>query len=183
VAASVALRDYPALIRRVLVVDLDVHQGNGCAVLFQDEPRVTTFSLHCAGNFFSEKQRSDLDVEVPPGAGDDEYLALLREHLPPLFERVQPDLTFFQAGVDPHEDDALGKLRLTSAGLKRRNKLVYEQAAAHATRLVVTMGGGYPKNPERLDLDGWVASRPFLSVVQCHMDVYRAAAAANARPW
>ena len=95
-AASVALRDYPALIRRVLVVDLDVHQGNGCAVLFQDEPRVTTFSLHCAGNFFSEKQRSDLDVEVPPGAGDDEYLALLREHLPPLFERVQPDLTFFQ---------------------------------------------------------------------------------------
>ena len=62
----------------------------------QDEPRVTTFSLHCAGNFFSEKQRSDLDVEVPPGAGDDEYLALLREHLPPLFERVQPDLTFFQ---------------------------------------------------------------------------------------
>ena len=95
-AASVVLRDYPAVIRRVLVVDLDVHQGNGCAVLFKDEPRVTTFSLHCAGNFFSEKQRSDLDVEVPPGAGDDEYLALLREHLPPLFERVQPDLTFFQ---------------------------------------------------------------------------------------
>ena len=60
---------------------------------------------------------------------------------------------------------------------------MYEQAAAHATRLVVTMGGGYPKNPDRLDLDGWVSSRPFLSVVQCHMDVYRAAAAANARPW
>ena len=182
-------------------------------MLLQDEPRVTTFSLHCAGNFFSEKQRSDLDVEVPPGAGDAEYLALLQEHLPPLFERVKPDLTFFQvrvgtkyqglsttyyglntkyqvpeltffqAGVDPHEDDALGKLHLSSAGLKRRNKLVYDQAAAHATRLVVTMGGGYPKNPDGLDLDGWVASRPFLSVVQCHMDVYRAAAVANARPW
>jgi hypothetical protein len=94
---------------------------------------------------------------------------------------VRPDLTFFQAGVDPHEADAIGKLRLSSAGLKRRNKLVYDQAAAHGTRVVVTMGGGYPKNLERLPLDGWVRSPPFLSVVQCHMDVYRAAAAANAR--
>ena len=104
VAARVALRDYPSLVRRILVVDLDVHQGNGCAVIFQQEPRVTTFSLHCAANFFSDKQRSDLDVEVPPGAGDAEYLALLQEHLPPLFARVRPDLTFFQAG-EPNPTD------------------------------------------------------------------------------
>jgi acetoin utilization deacetylase AcuC-like enzyme len=68
-------------------------------VLLQGEPRVTTFSLHCAGNFFSDKQRSDLDVEVPAGSGDGEYLALLQEHLPPLFERVKPDLTFFQVST------------------------------------------------------------------------------------
>ena len=97
---------------------------------------------------------------------------------PPWLQLLPP---WLQAGVDPHEDDALGKLRLSSAGLKRRNKLVFDQAAAHDTRLVVTMGGGYPRNPGRLPLDGWVRSSPFLSVVQCHMDVYRAAASANAR--
>ena len=89
VAALVALRDYPELIRRILIVDLDVHQGNGCAVIFQGEPRVTTFSLHCSGNYFSAKQSSDVDVEVPVGSGDEAYLQLLREHLPPLFASVR----------------------------------------------------------------------------------------------
>jgi len=181
VAALVALRDYPDAVSRVLIVDLDVHQGNGCAVIFADEPRVTTLSVHCGANYFSARQRSDVDIEVPDGAGDDEYLQLLRLHLPPLFEATRPQLTFFQAGVDPHEQDAIGRLRLSSAGLKRRNKLVFDLAAKHRTKMVVTMGGGYPRNPGRQPLEQWVMSAPFHAVVQCHMDVYRAAAAANAR--
>lgn len=181
VAALVALRDYGDAVQRILIVDLDVHQGNGCAVIFADEPRVTTLSVHCGANYFSARQHSDVDIEVPDGAGDDEYLQLLRSHLPPLFEATQPQLTFYQAGVDPHEQDAIGRLRLSSAGLKRRNKLVFDLAAKHRTKMVVTMGGGYPKNPGRQPLEQWVMSPPFHAVVQCHMDVYRAAAAANAR--
>lgn len=166
VAANVALRDYPELISRVLIVDLDVHQGNGCAALFENDPRVFTFSAHCDGNYFSKKEDSDLDVELAEGMDDAAYLAAIEEHLPQLFVELQPQLVFFQAGVDPHVADRFGKLAVSSAGLKRRNKLVYQLAAAHGSRLVVTMGGGYPKDLE-------LTSEPFRAVVQSHMDVYR----------
>jgi len=179
VAAAVALRDYA--ISRILVVDLDVHQGNGNAVIFQDEPRVTTFSLHCYGNLFSRREYSDVDVDLHVGAGDAEYLAALEEHLPPLIDKIRPELIFFQAGVDPHASDRFGKLELSSAGLKKRNKLVLDCAARQQARLVVTMGGGYPK-----DLD--TLSMPFHHVVQAHLDCFRATASAHARlgaswPW
>lgn len=98
----------------------------------------------------------------------------LHDHLPALFERVRPQLVFFQAGVDPHTSDRIGKLELSSAGLKRRNQLVYRTAARHRAKLVVVMGGGYPK-----DLDE--ASVPFHRVVQSHMDCYRMCASAHAR--
>jgi len=173
VAASVALREQPAC-ERILIIDLDVHQGNGSAVIFKDEARVFTFSLHCQDNLFSKREESDLDVELPPGSGDTAYLQALRHHLPLLLQQVQPQLTFFQAGVDPHESDAIGKFKLSSAGLKRRNHFVFEMVAAHQSRLVVTMGGGYPR-----DLD--VRSKPFFDVVQAHMDVYRGCASTHAR--
>lgn len=176
VAAMVALRDYD--VARVLVVDLDVHQGNGCASIMADEPRVFTFSMHCEENLFSKREASDLDVDVPAGAGDDEYLAALAAALPPLFDRLKPQLVFFQAGVDPHEADRFGKLRLTSAGLKRRNKLVLEQAIAADARLVLTMGGGYPKGDPKD-----TRSAQFHAVAQAHMDCYRALTSAHAALW
>jgi acetoin utilization deacetylase AcuC-like enzyme len=128
--------------------------------------------MHCAGNYFSKRETSDLDVEIPAGATDEPYLAALERELPPLFATVRPQLVFFQAGVDPHASDAFGKLNLTSAGLKRRNALVLSHAREAGARLVVTMGGGYPRDLEP-------HSVAFGHVVQAHMDVYRAAASAN----
>lgn len=128
--------------------------------------------MHCAGNFFSKRETSDLDVEIPAGATDEPYLAALEGELPSLFAAVRPQLIFFQAGVDPHASDAFGKLRLSSAGLKRRNALVFSHAREAGARVVVTMGGGYPRD---LAPD----SVAYGHVVQAHMDVYRAAASAN----
>mmetsp|Transcript_45763 Transcript_45763/g.152687 ORF Transcript_45763/g.152687 Transcript_45763/m.152687 type:complete len:338 (-) Transcript_45763:106-1119(-) len=175
VAAACALRDYTA-IRRVLLIDLDVHQGNGSARIFAADGRVKTYSQHCEGNLFSAREASDLDVDVPVGEGDDGYLALLGEHLPGFLEAAQPDLVFFQGGVDPHQADRIGRLELSTAGLKKRNALVYRLVSGlqSAPRLVVTLGGGYPRNLEP-------SSPPFHQVVQSHMDVYRQCAAAHAR--
>ncbi|CAM9246481.1 unnamed protein product [Phaeothamnion confervicola] len=173
VAANVALRDYPSLIRRVLIVDLDVHQGNGNAALHRGDDRVFTFSMHCRENYFSNKEESDVDVELDAGIGDDAYLAELAAWLPRLAERMQPDLVFFQAGVDPLHSDRLGRLSLTLEGLRRRNRLVYDWALRHRTRLVITMGGGYPR-----DMDP--ASAGFEEVVRAHADVYLDAADALA---
>ena len=174
VAAAVALRDYPERVRRVLVVDCDVHQGNGSAKIFEADGRVFTFSLHCEGNLFSKREASNLDVDLPVGAGDEAYLAALGAQLPRLFDDVRPDLCFYQGGVDPHRHDRIGRLELTTAGLKRRNALVYEEAARRDVRLVLTMGGGYPK-----DLNE--RSAPFQQVVQAHMDCYRQCASAHAK--
>ena len=174
VAARVALNDHSDWLRRVLIVDCDVHQGNGSAKIFESDERVTTASFHCEANLFSQREFSDLDVDLPPGAGDEEYLAALNAHLPSLFERVRPQLTFFQAGVDPHAADRIGRLSLTTAGLKRRNALVYQLAASHGSKLVLTLGGGYPKDL-REDSDS------FLTVVQAHLDCYRMCASAHAR--
>ena len=180
VAANVALRDYPRDIRNILIVDLDVHQGNGNAVIFQNDSRVYTFSMHCRQNYFSQQQVSDMDVEVEAGTGDDAYCALLEEHLRLIMRRVQPDLVFYQSGVDVSATDRLGKLKLTTSGLRRRNELVYDTVFQYQQRfeewrgkrtrlkkpmLVVVMGGGYPK-----DLDP--ASDSFRAVVEHHADVY-----------
>lgn len=165
VAANIALASY-GYIDRILIVDLDVHQGNGNAVLFQNNDRVHTFSMHCSGNYFSAKQVSDYDVEVPPGAGDDEYLGLLALHLPRVFEEVRPSLVFYQAGVDILVRDKLGKLRVSREGVQRRNKAVYQLCRDYGARVVVTMGGGYPQSNDP-------ASDAFQATVQAHADVYR----------
>lgn len=169
VAANVALRDYPDKVRKILIVDLDTHQGNGNAVLFQDDSRVFTFSMHCDANYFSEKQASDLDVEVKPGTGDAGYLSLLERYLPLVFEAQAPDLVFFQAGVDVHASDRLGKLALTRAGLQRRNLRLFQFVEAYGSKLVVTAGGGYPSDSDP-------SSGPYADIINAHADVYVGAA-------
>ena len=142
VASNLALREYPNTVRQVLIIDLDVHQGNGNAVLFKDESRVFTFSMHCKDNYFSKKEHSNIDVELDAGMGDDEYMAKLDMWLPVLFDSVRPDLVFFQAGVDIYAGDRLGKLKISRAGLQRRNEAVYREIVQRNLKCVVTMGGG-----------------------------------------
>jgi acetoin utilization deacetylase AcuC-like enzyme len=142
VACNLALREFPHQVRQVLIVDLDVHQGNGNAVLFAQEPRVFTFSMHCRENYFSRKEHSNVDVELEPGTGDEEYMEQLQLWLPKLFDTVKPDLVFYQAGVDIFEGDRLGKLKVTREGLQRRNAAVYQEVMARNMKCVVTMGGG-----------------------------------------
>eukprot|EP00981_Chlorochromonas_danica_P001500 scaffold326_cov169-Ochromonas_danica.AAC.1 len=166
VATNVALKEFPHDVKKVLIIDLDVHQGNGNAVLFEGHPEVCTFSLHCVENYFSTKQVSTLDIELPGGSGDEAYLAALGSWLPYLLNHHQPDLAFFQAGVDIHEEDKLGKLKVTREGIRRRNHMVFEELAKRGIKTVVTMGGGYPQ-----DLSP--SSSAFRQVVSCHADVYR----------
>jgi acetoin utilization deacetylase AcuC-like enzyme len=128
-------------ISRVLVVDLDVHQGNGTAKIFEGDDSVFTLSMHAAGNFPFRKERSDLDVELPDGTGDAAYLDALDKALDTAFTRGRPELVFYVAGADPYEGDRLGKLKLTMEGLRARDQRVF--AAASGTPCVVTMAGGY----------------------------------------
>jgi acetoin utilization deacetylase AcuC-like enzyme len=141
VAAAVLLRD--GAIAHAVVVDCDVHQGNGTAAIFRDEPAVFTFSLHGANNFPFRKEVSDLDVTFADGTGDDEYLAALREHLPRVLDARRVDLVFYLAGADPYEGDRLGRLKLTIDGLRARDRLVFDECRDRDLPVVVVMSGGY----------------------------------------
>eukprot|EP00550_Attheya_septentrionalis_P010416 CAMPEP_0198282878 /NCGR_PEP_ID=MMETSP1449-20131203/2605_1 /TAXON_ID=420275 /ORGANISM="Attheya septentrionalis, Strain CCMP2084" /LENGTH=438 /DNA_ID=CAMNT_0043979295 /DNA_START=236 /DNA_END=1552 /DNA_ORIENTATION=+ len=149
VAANVVLQRYPSVVKRILIIDLDVHQGNGNAVLFQGRDDVRTFSMHCSGNYFSERQTSDLDVELPMGCTDETYLATLYHWINQMRKNDDiakgVDLIFFQAGVDILHDDRLGRMSITSNGVERRNKLVFDFAHSLQIPMVITMGGGYPR--------------------------------------
>jgi len=129
--------------RRVLIVDLDVHQGDGTAALLTNEPRAFTFSMHAEKNFPARKAASDLDVALPDGTEDDAYLATLAAELAPLLDAFRPDLILYQAGVDPHIDDKLGRLALSDAGLAARDRLVMREAAVRGIALASVLGGGY----------------------------------------
>ncbi|MBD1827732.1 histone deacetylase [Microcoleus vaginatus GB1-A2] len=131
------------LVRKVLIVDLDVHQGDGTAVIFQDDSSVFTFSMHCEVNFPGTKQKSDLDVPLPVGMEDDEYLQTLDKFLPNLLSNVKPDLVLYDAGVDPHHGDKLGKLALTDTGLFRREMQVLTACLAGGYPVACVIGGGY----------------------------------------
>ncbi|WP_168210935.1 histone deacetylase family protein [Persicimonas caeni] len=146
---------------RVAIVDCDVHQGNGTAVIFADEPRVLTYSIHCAGNYPFDKEESDVDVAVPVGSGDEAYLELLDRSLSRALYGFRPQLVLYQAGVDALEEDRWGRLALTRAGLRRRNGLVFDLAEAWACPVLITMGGGY--------------SRPIEASVAAHADVFEEA--------
>jgi len=127
---------------RAAVIDLDVHQGDGTAAMLAGDPLTFTFSAHGRNNFPFRKQRSTLDVEFADGVGDDEYLAAIRGPLDAVFA-FQPELVFYQAGVDPLAEDTLGKLALSHEGLRRRDELVLGECARRGVPVVVTLGGGY----------------------------------------
>ncbi len=138
------------LARRVLIVDLDVHQGDGTASILRNDADLVTFSMHCDANFPFHKQQSDYDVPLPVGMDDDAYLAELAKWLPDLLAQVRPDLVLYDAGVDPHRDDALGKLALTDAGLLRRDRYVLEQCVRRGVPVATVIGGGYSKDIDAL---------------------------------
>ncbi|MBX2862848.1 MAG: histone deacetylase [Leptolyngbyaceae cyanobacterium MAG.088] len=150
IAISTRLLKTQNLLKTVLVVDLDVHQGDGTAWIFRDDPSVFTFSMHCAVNFPGRKQTSDLDVSLAEGTGDDDYLAKLEAHLPDLLTQVKPDLILYDAGVDPHREDRLGKLALTDEGLYRRDRYVLETCAQARYPVACVIGGGYGKDMNAL---------------------------------
>ena len=128
---------------RVMIVDLDVHQGDGTATLMAGRTDVFTFSIHADRNFPSRKARSSLDCGLPDATGDETYLAALAAHLPSAIDAFAPDLILYQAGVDPHRDDKLGRLALTDEGLARRDRFVMREALARAIPLASVLGGGY----------------------------------------
>ena len=163
-------RSHRALLR-VAVIDLDVHQGNGTASIFADDSTVFTLSLHGAKNFPFRKERSDLDVELPDGCGDEAYLRALDDALAELWRRqgdTPPGLIFYVAGADPHEGDRLGRLKLTTAGLAQRDQRVLTAARERRIPVAISMAGGYGRNIE--------------DTVQIHLATLRAAAA-SWRQW
>ena len=130
-------------INKILVVDLDVHQGNGTAKIFENEPAVFTFSMHGAFNYPLHKEKSDLDVPLKAGTGDEEYLNILKETLPKLIKEVKPQFIFYISGVDVLKTDKWGKLGLTIEGAKRRDEFVFRTALSGNIPVMVSMGGGY----------------------------------------
>ncbi|HEY0895610.1 MAG TPA: histone deacetylase [Sphingobacteriaceae bacterium] len=127
----------------ILMIDVDVHQGNGTAEIFRNEPRVFTFSIHGERNFPFRKELSDLDVPLPDGLGDQEYLSLLKAALDRIFRERNPDFIFYLSGVDVLATDKLGKLALSREGCRERDRLVLQYAAERRIPVQVSMGGGY----------------------------------------
>jgi len=148
VAARVLLRD--GAIERAAVVDCDVHQGNGTPAIFRGDRSVFTCSLHGAHNFPFRKETSDLDLTFDDGAGDDEYLTALATHLPGVLDGHRPDIVFYLAGADPYEGDRLGRLRLTVAGLRERDRTVFDACRDRGLPVAVAMSGGYAPDIEAI---------------------------------
>tara|TARA_R100001369_G_scaffold89859_3_gene127985 strand:+ start:3121 stop:4026 length:906 start_codon:yes stop_codon:yes gene_type:complete len=149
------------LAKKILIVDLDVHQGNGTAEIFQNDDSVFTFSMHGAGNYPFKKEVSDLDIPVPDGSGDAYYLSKLKETLPQLIETVKPDFIFYLSGVDILETDKLGRLKCTVDGCKERDRFVFETIKKYETSVQVSMGGGY--------------SSDIKVIIEAHANTYRLA--------
>ena len=133
--------------RRVLIVDCDVHQGDGTAALTAGREDVFTVSLHAEKNFPVRKARSSLDVALPDGTSDADYLDVLDTHLPRVLNEFAPDIVLYQAGVDPHENDKLGRLALTDGGLELRDRYVVETVRGHGLPIASALGGGYGADP------------------------------------
>lgn len=149
VAVAIRVLQREGRIRRALVVDLDVHQGNGTAAIFEGDADVFTFSMHGERNYPTRKMRSTLDVGLADGVQDDDYLALLERHLAAILAGFTADLVFYLAGVDPAQGDRYGRLRLTDDGLRRRDRQVLEACRQAGLPVVITIAGGYAPTPER----------------------------------
>lgn len=150
VAIAVRALQADGLIGRALVIDCDVHQGDGTADIFAGDADVTTFSIHSERNYPVRKIASDLDIGLEDATGDEAYLARLDAVLPELLDRARPDIVFFNAGVDPHHDDRLGRLALSDRGLAARNRMVIAAAHGRGIPLAGVIGGGYGADPDAL---------------------------------
>ncbi|MEC8693164.1 MAG: histone deacetylase [Bacteroidota bacterium] len=148
-------------VKKILIVDLDVHQGNGNAHIFQHDQRVFTFSMHGEKNYPLKKEQSDLDIGLPDGMQDKDYLQILYSKLPELIQLVEPDIIFYQSGVDIIEFDKLGRLGVSIDGCKNRDRFVFEQAHINQIPIVTSMGGGY--SPE------------IKHIIEAHANTYREA--------
>jgi acetoin utilization deacetylase AcuC-like enzyme len=146
VALAVRLLRHEGRIARAAVVDLDVHQGNGTARIFAEDPGVFTFSMHGARNYPFQKEASDLDVELDDGLEDAAYLAILERHLGSVLDAARPDLVFYLAGADPYQGDRLGRLALSIEGLRARDELVYDACRRRGLPVTLTMAGGYARD-------------------------------------
>jgi acetoin utilization deacetylase AcuC-like enzyme len=154
VAARVLLEE--GAVARLMVIDLDVHQGDGTAAIFASDPRVFTFSAHAASNFPLRKQTSDHDLPLADGLDDDGYLAAVGQVLPELLEQVKPELVIYNAGVDPHRDDHLGRLALSDTGLLLRDRMVLEACLRQRIPVATVIGGGYDALPALVSRHGLV---------------------------
>ena len=161
IAVAIRVLQAERRIQRAVVVDLDVHQGNGTAAVFEGDDSVFTFSIHGEHNFPFRKQRSSRDVGLPDGMDDSAYLDVLATHLPEVLEAAGADILFYQAGVDPLAEDALGRLSLSHAGMRERDRLVLAAAWHRGLPLVLTLGGGY--------------ARPITATLEAHVGTYEMA--------
>lgn len=146
VAVAARVLQALGLAMAMLVIDLDVHQGDGTAEIFRGDGAVFTFSMHCQDNFPVRKQPGDRDIGLRSGLGDEDYLAILREHLADLLQTTDPDLVFYNAGVDIHQADRLGKLALTDDGLARRDGMVIGACLESGLPIACVIGGGYDRD-------------------------------------
>jgi acetoin utilization deacetylase AcuC-like enzyme len=147
---AIAIRRLQAegAIATAMTIDTDVHQGNGTAAIFGEDPSVFTFSIHQANNYPYPKPPSNVDIELPDGTGDEDYLARLESHLVRAFDEFEPDLVFYLAGADPYREDQLGGLGLTLDGLRRRDRMVFEAARRRGAPVAVALAGGYARRVE-----------------------------------
>jgi acetoin utilization deacetylase AcuC-like enzyme len=159
IAANYLLKN--KLAERILIIDLDVHQGNGTAQIFQNNKNVFTLSMHGKNNYPFHKEISDLDIELPDGINDEDYLALLYNNLPAVIKKHQPDFIFYLCGVDILSTDKFGKLNVTTEGCKQRDIFVFEQCKTNKIPVACAMGGGY--SPKIAD------------IVNAHSNTFKAA--------
>jgi len=145
VAISIKLVQEERLVNKVLIVDLDLHQGNGSAYIFRDDSSVLTFSMHQENNY-PIKQKGDMDIGLDDDTTDEQYLVHLKEILPMLIEKQKPELIFYLAGADPYCNDILGGLSLTKEGLRKRDKFVISKAREKNIPICIVLAGGYAKN-------------------------------------
>jgi acetoin utilization deacetylase AcuC-like enzyme len=149
------------LSQKIIIIDLDVHQGNGTAKLLENEPRVFTFSMHGLTNYPFHKEKSDLDIGLLDGTTSETYLKTLEEALPKLIEQVQPDFAFYLAGVDILSTDKFGKLKVSMESCKQRDVFVFSQLKKNKIPVAVTLGGGY--------------SPDIKTIVEAHCNTFRTA--------
>jgi len=145
VAVAIRKMQFERAIENAMVIDTDVHHGNGTAAIFGGDATVFTFSIHQENNYPYPKPPSNIDVDLEDGIGDEDYLAILEKNLHLAFEEFQPDLIFYVAGADPYREDQLGGLALSLEGLRRRDALVLDYARRHRTPLAITLAGGYAR--------------------------------------